>query len=72
MKTSVQIVGDRRSRTELLADIELAAAIGLTTVRQPSLTQGRHMASVLLDILAGRPAVHATILPTEIVERASA
>jgi len=44
---------------------------GLTTVRQPSLAQGRHMASVLLDILAGRPAVHATILPTEIVERAS-
>ncbi len=37
----------------------------------PSLTQGRHMASVLLDILAGRPAVHATILPTEIIERAS-
>jgi len=45
---------------------------GLTTVRQPSLAQGRHMASVLLDILAGRPAVHATILPTEIVERGSA
>ncbi len=45
---------------------------GLTTVRQPSLMQGRHMASVLLDILAGRPAVHATILPTEIVERGSA
>lgn len=45
---------------------------GLTTVRQPSLMQGRHMASVLLDILAGRPAVHATILPTEIIERGSA
>lgn len=44
----------------------------LTTVRQPSLSQGRHMASVLLDILAGRPAVHATILPTEVVERGSA
>jgi DNA-binding LacI/PurR family transcriptional regulator len=44
----------------------------LTTVRQPSLTQGRHMASVLLDVLAGRPAAHATILPTEVVERASA
>lgn len=44
----------------------------LTTVRQPSLAQGRHMASVLLDILAGRPTAHRTILPTEIVERASA
>jgi DNA-binding LacI/PurR family transcriptional regulator len=55
-------------------DSSVATALtpALTTVRQPSFAQGRHMASVLLDILAGRPAAHATILPTEIVERASA
>ncbi|MCM3501210.1 LacI family transcriptional regulator [Microbacterium sp. P26] len=52
--------------------VSTAVSPALTTVRQPSLTQGRHMASVLLDILAGRPAVHATILPTEVIERASA
>lgn len=52
--------------------VSTALTPALTTVRQPSLTQGRHMASVLLDILAGRPAVHATILPTEIVVRGSA
>lgn len=52
--------------------VSTALRPALTTVRQPSLTQGRHMASVLLDILAGRPAAHATILPTVIVERDSA
>jgi DNA-binding LacI/PurR family transcriptional regulator len=54
------------------SSVSTALTPALTTVRQPSLAQGRHMASVLLDILAGRPAPHATILPTEIVERASA
>ncbi|MGN7970919.1 LacI family DNA-binding transcriptional regulator [Microbacterium sp. 22296] len=55
-------------------DSAVATALtpALTTVRQPSLAQGRQMASVLLDVLAGRPAAHATILPTEVVERASA
>ncbi len=54
------------------SSVSTALTPALTTVRQPSLTQGRHMASVLLDILAGRSAAHATILPTEIVERDSA
>lgn len=54
------------------SSVSTALTPALTTVRQPSLAQGRHMASVLLDILAGRSAVHATILPTEIVERGSA
>lgn len=54
------------------SSVSTAVVPALTTVRQPSLAQGRHMASVLLDVLAGRPTVHATILPTEIVERASA
>lgn len=55
-------------------DSAVATALipALTTVRQPSRAQGRHMASVLLDVLAGRPTVHATILPTEIIERGSA
>lgn len=52
--------------------VSTALSPALTTVRQPSLTQGRYMASVLLDILAGRPAAHATILPTEVIERGSA
>jgi len=43
----------------------------LTTVRQPSREQGRQMARLLLEMLAGRPIPHATILPTEIVERDS-
>ncbi|MDQ1082622.1 MULTISPECIES: LacI family DNA-binding transcriptional regulator [Microbacterium] len=53
------------------SSVSTALAPALTTVRQPSLEQGRRMASVLLDLLAGRPAAHATILPTEIVRRAS-
>ncbi|MBB3157294.1 DNA-binding LacI/PurR family transcriptional regulator [Microbacterium proteolyticum] len=54
------------------SSVSTAITPALTTVRQPSLAQGRHMASVLLDVLAGRPAAHATILPTEVVERSSA
>lgn len=44
----------------------------LTTVRQPSHDQGRQMATMLLDVLAGRATAHAAILPTEIIERSSA
>jgi LacI family transcriptional regulator len=43
----------------------------LTTVRQPSFTQGERMASVLLDLLAGRNPPHATVLETELVIRDS-
>lgn len=44
----------------------------LTTMRQPSFEQGQEMASILLDLLAGRDAPHATILGTELVVRDSA
>jgi len=43
----------------------------LTTVRQPSFAQGEHMATVLLDLLAGRHPRHVTILETELVVRES-
>jgi DNA-binding LacI/PurR family transcriptional regulator len=43
----------------------------LTTVRQPSFAQGERMATVLLDILAGRHPRHVTILETELVVRES-
>jgi DNA-binding LacI/PurR family transcriptional regulator len=43
----------------------------LTTVRQPSFAQGERMATVLLDILAGRHPRHVTILETELVIRDS-
>lgn len=44
----------------------------LTTIRQPSFEQGRRMAEVLIDLLSGRSAAHATILDTELVIRDSA
>jgi DNA-binding LacI/PurR family transcriptional regulator len=44
----------------------------LTTVRQPSHEQGFAMADVLLQLLSGHDAPHATILPTELVVRDSA
>lgn len=44
----------------------------LTTMRQPSLQQGERMAGVLLDLLSGGRPPAATILPTELVVRASA
>ncbi|WP_345801111.1 LacI family DNA-binding transcriptional regulator [Microbacterium sp. AZCO] len=44
----------------------------LTTMRQPSFDQGELMASVLLDLLAGKHPRHVTILDTELIERASA
>ncbi|MGL4254796.1 LacI family DNA-binding transcriptional regulator [Microbacterium sp.] len=43
----------------------------LTTMRQPSFAQGERMATVLLDILAGRHPRHVTILETELVVRDS-
>lgn len=43
----------------------------LTTMRQPSFAQGEQMASVLIDLLAGREAPHVTILETELVVRDS-
>ena len=43
----------------------------LTTMRQPSFEQGQRMASVLLDLLAGKDARHVTILDTTLVERES-
>lgn len=44
----------------------------LTTIRQPLFTQGQMMASVLLELLAGGSPTHATIVPSELVVRASA
>src|SRR5690606_12749707 len=38
----------------------------LTTMRQPSFTQGEQMAGILLDLLAGRNPQHVTILETEL------
>jgi DNA-binding LacI/PurR family transcriptional regulator len=54
-------------------DSAIASSVtpALTTVRQPSYEQGVRMAAVLLDLLAGREPAHATILPTELVVRAS-
>lgn len=43
----------------------------LTTVRQPSFAQGERMATVLIDLLAGRNPRHVTILETELVVRDS-
>lgn len=43
----------------------------LTTMRQPSFAQAARMASVLLDLLAGRHPRHVTILETELVVRHS-
>lgn len=43
----------------------------LTTMRQPSFAQGERMATVLLELLAGRHPRHVTILETELVVRDS-
>lgn len=43
----------------------------LTTMRQPSFAQGERMATVLLDLLAGKHPRHVTILETELVVRGS-
>lgn len=44
----------------------------LTTMRQPMYAQGEAMAGILLSRLSGRDPEHQTILPTELVVRASA
>ncbi len=54
------------------SQIALSVDPPLTTVRQPMYAQGEAMASVLLDVLAGRDAERVTILPTELIVRASA
>ncbi|MGA7147825.1 MAG: LacI family DNA-binding transcriptional regulator [Microbacterium sp.] len=43
----------------------------LTTMRQPSFAQGERMATVLLDLLAGKHPRHVTVLETELVVRES-
>jgi DNA-binding LacI/PurR family transcriptional regulator len=55
-------------------DSQVAADVDppLTTIRQPMYAQGEAMASVLLDVLAGGSPERITILPTELVIRASA
>jgi DNA-binding LacI/PurR family transcriptional regulator len=56
-------------------DHELAAAVGLTTVRQPVVEQGRTAARLLLEALSpGSGASHVSehvLLPVELVERCS-
>jgi len=54
-------------------DIEVAAYVGLTTVRQPLLESGRRGAQLLLDALTRRRQVRALreLLPLELVVRAS-
>lgn len=55
-------------------DSQVATSVDppLTTIRQPMFAQGQAMASVLLELLAGGSPAHRTILPTELVVRASA
>jgi LacI family transcriptional regulator len=51
-------------------DIEVAAYVGLTTVRQPLLESGRRGAKLLLEMLAGRPIEPLReLLPLELVVR---
>ncbi len=52
--------------------VALSTAPRLTTVRQPMFAQGQTLASVLLDVLAGREVPDRVILPTELVVRESA
>ena len=51
--------------------VATSVAPQLTTMRQPSFQQGEMMANTLLEILAGGPAEHVTILDTELVIRDS-
>jgi DNA-binding LacI/PurR family transcriptional regulator len=51
-------------------DIEVAAYVGLTTVRQPLVESGRRGAQILLDVLAERPVeLLRELLPLELVMR---
>lgn len=53
-------------------DHDLAAAVGLTTVRQPVIDMGNRAAALLLDELAtGNPAGEPVLFPTEVIERES-
>lgn len=51
--------------------IAVSVQPALTTMRQPSRQQGEQMATILLDLLAGRQPPQATILDTELVVRDS-
>jgi DNA-binding LacI/PurR family transcriptional regulator len=51
-------------------DAPFAAAIGLTTVRQPLVEKGRRAAMALLGMIEGR-GVSTVVLPTEVVVRTS-
>ncbi|WP_091229456.1 LacI family DNA-binding transcriptional regulator [Microbacterium sp. 3J1] len=53
------------------SSVALSTDPPLTTMRQPMYAQGEGMAGVLLSRLAGRDTAHTTILPTELVVRAS-
>ena len=53
------------------SSVALSTDPQLTTMRQPMYAQGEAMAGVLLSRLAGRDPEHTTILPTELVVRAS-
>lgn len=53
------------------SSVALSTEPQLTTMRQPMYAQGEAMAGVLLSRLAGRDPAHTTILPTELVVRAS-
>src|SRR5689334_12237328 len=51
-------------------DIEIAAYVGLTTVRQPLFESGRRGGELLLQALTGQPApVHVETLPLDLVVR---
>ena len=53
-------------------DIEIAAYVGLTTVRQPLFESGRRGAELLLQALAGEPApAHVETLPLDLVVRST-
>lgn len=53
-------------------DSALAVATDLTSVRQPMFQQGRLLAGMVIDLLAGRHVERRTVLPTELILRGSA
>lgn len=52
-------------------DATPAASLGLTTIRQPSRRKGAVATQALLDVLAGATPAGQTLLPTQLVVRAS-
>lgn len=54
------------------SDAATSVTPALTTVRQPALRQGELIAEKLVDLLAGNDPERVTIVPTELVRRASA